>query len=265
MLVEVRPIDRQKWHGKKGKEAFGQAQTIEVLYDSQTGQYATGLTPEDAEKYGKILGQDLSPIFDPNKPHPFWCSQAARIKLPIHTLMLDTDRPSDFVKVANLKASKFVANSYDEWQKGMFPEATHIIFSEEDEVAIKASKSEKRDACVTLKVNMNKEDKINLITILGESNTSARGKSDNFVNVEIDKIIDSKPDEFIRHANMDKTKLYVRAAVLEAIHKNILTKEGTAVYYLGDKLGSSVDDAVAYFEDPQNQQLKIRILEQLTK
>ena len=41
--IEVKPIDRKQWHNKKGKESFTLPKIREVLYDQDTGEYATGL------------------------------------------------------------------------------------------------------------------------------------------------------------------------------------------------------------------------------
>ena len=264
-IVEVRPIDSVKWHGKQGKESFGQPNTIEVLYDSKTGRYATGLTPEEAEELGKLTGQDLSDAFDPLKPHPYWSSMAARIKLPNNTRIFDTSNPMDRIKVANLKASKYVANSYAEWQSGKFPEATHVIFSEEEEMMVKASKVSRKRAATKLAMEMSKDEKINVVMII--KGKSFRGRSENFVDVAIDEIMEVPEhlDLFLTYAQMDKAEVYIRAAVLESLHRNILTKEGAAVYYMGDKIGNDIEDAVNYFKDPNNQALKAAILEKLNK
>src|SRR5690349_20055934 len=101
MKVEVRPIESKKWHGKKGKESFKQPMTIEVLYDPATGRLATGLTDEEAEKYSKLLGVDLSDNFNMLEPHPYWSTKAASIKLENHTVIYDTEKPLDYVKVKN--------------------------------------------------------------------------------------------------------------------------------------------------------------------
>ena len=69
---------------------------------------------------------------------------------------------------------------------------------------------------------------------------------------------------FLKYANMDAQETYIRASILEAIYKNILTKEGIGIYYMGDKIANSYEDSIAYFLDPQNQTLKVSILEKLT-
>ncbi len=263
MLVEVKPVNTPRWHGRKGKEDFSVPKVYEVLFDSRTGKFATGLTNDEAEEYGKILGADLSDNYNMSEPHPYWSTAAAMIKLPNHPIVFDTTIPADFVKVKNMKASKYIANSMKEYEKGLFPEATHVITDEEEEVALKATKIQTRRKCYGLVADMSLDEKANLAIILSEGSKMIPRNSQNKIDVELDKIIEEKPDKFLMMAQLDKAELYTRAAVLEALHRNILTKEGTAVYYMGELVGYSTEEAVEWFMNPNNQAIKVAILEKL--
>lgn len=263
MKVEVRPLDIPRWHGKKGKESFAQAHVIEALYDNEIGGYATGLTEEEAQEYGKKLGQNLSNVYDQNGPHEFWGSKMGRVKLENRTMIFDDTNALDYVRVKMMKASKFVANSMKEWKDGMFPEATHVIYDEEEEVSIKATKIQKKKKALKLSLELTQDDQINIIQIL--SDKSLRGRSQDFIDVEIDNILETRTDDFLRYAQIDKKELYIRAAVLEAIHRNILTKEGTSIFYMSDKIGFDFESTIEWFNDPQNQNMKVAILEKLNK
>lgn len=261
MKVEVRPIDTPKWHGKKGKESFTQPQSFEVLLNVNTGRYATGLTEEESVEYGKKLGVNLSDTFNPNQAHEFWGSTGGRVKLENNTMFLDTSKPLDFVRWKNMKASDQVANSMKEWKDGLWPDATHVITDESEEIEIKAVKIQQKAKATEIVSKMTQEDKLNIIQILSEK--SMKGQSDSYITVELDDIIENKQEEFLRYAKLGKKELYVRAAILEAVHRNILTKEGSSIYYMSDRIGFDFDDTVKYFEDPQNQAMKIAILEKL--
>lgn len=261
--IEVRPLPHKTWHGKTGKESFKQAIVIEALYDNQTGGYATGLTDKEAQEYGKKIGVSLSSVFNLDEPHPFYGTKKGQVKLLNQTMFFYTDKPLDFVRVALMKASKFVANSMKEYEEGLFPDATHVIFSEEEEVALKAKKIQLRDKCGEIKIKMTPDEKVNVIQILSETGKSVRGMSPNFIDVELDAIIENKPSEFIRYAQMNKEEVYTRATILEAIQRNVLNKESGALYYMGDIIAPSYEDAVTWFLDPQNQKMKVAILEKL--
>lgn len=260
-LVELRPIERKKWHEKTGKDSFTQKQGSEVLLDPNTGKYATGLTEKEAEKYGNELGLNLSDTYNPSSPHPYWSTQAAKLRLPNETLVLDISKPMDFIKVKNYKASIYVANSEKELESGLWPHATHILYDEGEHLEMEAHKINKTREAYKLIDKMTKEQKINVIQVILDF--SARKQSNEFIDVQLEKAIEQDIEAFLKYGKMDKTSLYIRSMVMEAIYKNILTKEGAGIFYMGDILGHNIDDVVEYFMNPQNQDIKGRILEKL--
>lgn len=261
MKVTVKPVPTDKWHGKSGKDSFAQPIGVEVLYDSETGGYATGLTDEETEVYSKKLGVNLDNRFNLEEPHSFWGSNAAKIKLPNHTVIFETDKPIDFVKVKNMKASKQIANSFEEWEKGLWPDATHYIFDETEETKIEASRISKRNKAIQLSMKLTLDEKLSVVQIL--SNKSFRGRSTDFVDVEIDKIIEDDVDSFLNLTKMDKQHVYAKGVIMEAIFKHKLVKEGLAIKYMGETIGHDVDQAVEYFLNPDNQAMKVAIMEKL--
>lgn len=261
MKVTVKPVPSEKWHGKEGKESFAQPLALEVLYDPQTGAYATGLTEEEALKYGKLLGADLSDTYSVEEPHPYWSSSAAKIKLPNHTLMYETDKPDHYVKVKNLKASSSVANSLKEWEEGLWPEATHYIYDESEEVQASATKIQKRNRCIERATKMTLDERLSVVQIL--SNKALRGRSSDFVDVEIDKIIEEDADGFLNLTKQSKEQVYARGVIMEAIYKHKLIKDGLKITYMGETVGHDIDQAVDYFLDPDNQAMKVAILEKI--
>lgn len=260
--IEVRPLDRKQWHGKKGKENFSRPKAIEALYDDETGMYATGLTPEEEIKYSKRLGGvDLSKAFNPSEPHPYFSTKAATIVLPNHTVIFDTDKPSDYVKIKVMKASKFVANSQAEYDNGKWPFATHIIYDGNEEIITKASKIQLKNKASAILFKMDKSAKIAIIQVL--RNKNAKGRSDEFIDVEIDDIITNEPGDFLKWAEMGREEVTLRASVLELLQKNLLTKDPTGIHYLGDTLGYDIDAVIDFFKKPENQHMKVAIFEKL--
>jgi hypothetical protein len=263
MQVIVKPLDRKKWHDKTGKESFQRPKSIEVLYDANAGKFATGLTDEEAKEYGEKLGVNLTAYHNPLQPHPYYSTKAAKIVLKNEAMIFDTNTPGDYVKVKNLKASKFVANSLKEWEEGLFPEATHVIFDEAEEVEIKASKLQLEMKAMALFSKMTDDQKVNLVQIL--DNKTVRGRSTDYLNVAIHELIKKDAEKFIRYASMDKTESYIRATLLEAISRNIVIKEGTNLFYMGDLIGADFEDAIKWFNNPQNSKIKTAMLEQMQK
>jgi hypothetical protein len=260
MLVEVRPIESTKWHGKEGAESFTRPKKLQALVNAETMQYATGLTPEEEKELGKILKQDLSPQYNPETPHVFWDSPMASIKLENNTMFFNNEIPLEKVKIKIMKASKFVANSQKELEDGLFPEATHVIHDEAEEAEIIASKVSLQNKAVIEVAKLSKDKKIELILILDDSGKNLKGQSDNFVTVAIDKIVKAKPTEVLRHISMDSKELTNHAVVIEALQKSVLKREGHKILYHDSLLGMDILDVVQYLGEDENQDLRLRIM-----
>lgn len=262
-LIRVEKIEGKKWHGKEGADSFAQPITLEVLYSEETGRYATGLTEEEAESYGKQLGVDLSDTFVIEKPHPYWNSRAGIIKLNATSTFFNPNKLSDLIKIKNLKAHSMVANSLEDYEAGLYPDAKFYIVDETDEVKKKATKAQQKQKAFSLLAKMSAEDKISIIQIL--SKQSYKNQSNDFIDAEIDLIIEKNTEDFIRYAKMDSAEVYIRAAIYECLQKNILTKEGNSILYMGDTIAFDYEEAVQWFKNPQNQKMKVSIFDKMSR
>ena len=93
---------------------------------------------------------------------------------------------------------------------------------------------------------------------------SVRNQSDDYVDLKLDDAVEQAGAEKVLNLiQRDKTRTSIHALVLEGIYKNVLRKEGTAVYYMDDQIGFDVESAVDYFIDPKNQAMKAQILEKI--
>lgn len=262
-IVEVKPIEKERWHTKKGKEAFARPVTIEALVSLRTGQYATGLSDEDRERLEKRTGYNLSPDYKVGTPHEFWNSQAALIKLDYKTNVFNTDKPLDEIKIKVLKASDLVANSQKEFEEGKFPEAMFVIYDEVEDTEIKASKAAMKRKVIIESAKLTKIRKAEIVQII--KGISVRNQSDDYVDLKLDDAIDEAgPERVLTLIQRDKAKTSLHALILEALYKNILRKDGTAIYYMDDQLGFDIESAIEYFTDPKNQTLKAQILEKIS-
>ncbi len=261
MLVEIRPLPIKKWHGKTGKESFTQPKDIEALVNEDR-KYETGLTDAEAEQYGKLLGADLSDLFT-GEAHPTWSDKAFWVRLPNATLILDTDKPLDYVKVKLLKSPSApqVANSMREYQEGKFPNATHVIYDEEEEMTLKAIEVEKSEEAYAILAKMNQEEKAAVLHIL--SNKPARKQSINYINGKLGEYLKADAVEFLRVVRLGREEVTVRAKVLELLFERVLTKEAGAIYYMGEMIAFDYEDAVRWFKDPNNSKMKVLMMEQL--
>lgn len=260
--VEVRPIEKEIWHDKKGRDAFARPIVIEPLISIQTGQFATGLSEDDRTRIEGKTGYNLSPDYMVGTPHEFWNAPVSAIKLAHKTNIFDTSKPLDEIKVFVMKASDLVANSMKDYEAGKFPEALFYIFDEQEEEGLKASKAATVRKVVIEAAKLTKTRKADLVQVL--SGISVKNQSDDYVDLKLDEAIAEEGAEAVLNLiKRDKKRVSLHSLVLEAIHKNVLRKDGTAVYYMDDQLGYDVESAVDYFADSKNQTLKAQILEKI--
>jgi hypothetical protein len=260
--VEVRPLERERWHGKKGKENFTRPLTIEALVSIKTGLFATGLTDEDRERLEKITGYNLSPEYKHDKSHEFWSTPAGQVKLDYKTNVFDMDKPIDEIKVKLMKASDLVANSQKEYEEGKFPQALFVIYDEHEELEIKASKAAIKREVVIEGAKLSKARKAEIVQVL--LGTSVRSQSDDFISLKLDQAVEEKGAELVlRMIKRDKKDTSLHALILEAIYKGVLRKDGTSIYYMDDQIGFDMESSIAYFKDKNNQTLKAQIMEKL--
>jgi hypothetical protein len=269
LLVEVRPLERKSWHGKTGAESFTRPKKFQVLCDEATMKYAHGLSPDDIKmlKTKFKVPYDLSDDYDTENPHPFWDSSLCTFKLENNTMFFDTSLALNFIKVKAMKASKFVANSLEEWEEGLWPDATHVIYDEAEVAQIKASIVATEDEAIIAASKLTKDKKIELLFILAGKNM--KGQSDDFVNVALSEFIKKRPvpgekgesgaAQFLRLINEDKTETANQALVMEALEKNVLRRDGHRIYYMDAPLGNDEVEVAKYLSDDDNQDLKIII------
>jgi len=172
-------------------------------------------------------------------------------------MFFDTENPLDYIKVKILKASKFVANSLKEYEEGFYPEATYIITDEAEEVEAKASKIALKKQAIMECFKLGRDRKAQLIMIITGVNT--KNRSEDFVEVELDKIIEKQPAELLRYMQLNPAETYVHAMILEALQKGVLRKQGHKILYHDAILGNDIDEVIAYFLMDENQELKLRI------
>jgi len=265
MIVQTKPIRHNSWHGKTDKESFARAKVIQAFVDPESRTYATGLSDEEERKYGALLKVDLSKQFLLDTPHPFWDSKMAEIKLENRTQFWNTDNALEYIYIKVMKASKYVANSEKEYEEGLWPEATHVIFDESEEVDTQATLIETKNAAIIQCSELSKNKKIELIMVLSSGGDylkakNLKNKSDNHVNVELDKILQTKSQEVLRYLKMDKDFISTYALGLEALQKNVLNKAGHKIMYHDSVIAEDLNDLIDYLNKAENNEFKLRLL-----
>lgn len=262
-IVKVKPIETSStWHGKTGKDAFARPTTIEALVSIRTQQYVTGLSEEDRVRLEAATKYDLSPEYTHGRPHPFYSSATAEVKLHHATNTFDTSKPLDEIRLGILKGSDLVANSLEEYEAGLFPEAKFIIYDEQEQLEARASKAAIKRNVIIEGSKLTATRKAEIVQIL--LNISVKNQSEDYISLKLDEAIETEgAQKVLDLIKRDKKRTALHAMVIEGIHKNVLRKEGPSIFYLGDQIGYDIESALDYFEDSKNQILKAQVLEKI--
>ena len=176
-------------------------------------------------------------------------------------MFFNLDLPLEYIKVKVMKASKFVANSMKEYEEGLWPEATHVLHDEAEIAEMSASKVEIKNEAIIEASKLSPERKIELVLILGGKNL--KNQSANFITVELDKVINANPEEFLRAVKLDKKQVANQALVLEALQKGVLRREGQRIFHMDAPLGIDEIEVAEYLSKDDNQDIKLMILQKL--
>jgi hypothetical protein len=264
MLVQIEPIVKEKWHGHSGAKDFSRDTNFTPLCDTRTMRYAVELSEEEIKEYSKRTGKNLNLDFYPGEDHPFWDSKLALVTLKRTAVILDTELTLDFLRYRICKASTQVANSLEDYQNGLYPKATHYIYSEEEEVAVKATKVTIKNNALKASFAATRNEKNMVAFLIG--GIYAKDLSDDFLDVKMDELITDKPEEVLakfEHLKQDKEYVAVQNLVKEAIYFNVLLSKKGGYYYFETLVGHDTEEVTSFFKDDKNQALKIQIINNL--
>ena len=261
MIVEIKPIDKEKWHGYKSENSFSRPVKIYPAIDHETRTYKTGLASADVVKLKKQkVPYDLSNEYSRYSAHELWDSPEISIKLENHTIRLNTDIPIDFIRYKYILEHPIVANYLTDFEDGKYPEATHYIVNSPDVIKKKASIVEIRKKVYKMLDSTDKAKKVMVVTLI--EGKKASEFDDNTLEVTLDNLAQNKPKEVYDILNKDGDKIEAEYVIREALRKRILTRKKGGIYFMDLKLGSYEEDAVLYLLDKENKELYDRIKEQ---
>lgn len=260
-IIELRVIDQvDTWHGKKGIYNFDRHKIIEAFVDK--GVYLTGLTDDERKYLEAITGYTLHNHYNPYSEHPFYEKMIGRMKLENKTMLLNLEEPMSYIKYKMLLNHPLVANSLSDFENGLNPQATHYIVDNEEEELKELQKASKYKEADSLWNNLNTPGlKRSALSVLMNSDCSFM--SPDTVEARLLNIKNQEVSNFNEVAKQPKDILTNKALLISAISKIIVIHKDGMYTYNDTLLGNDLDAAATFLSNPQNQQLRIRILDHL--
>lgn len=257
-VVEVVKVNHERFHELPVDNELQRPKSFQAFADGRTGKYKLVFENEkEGERLMKEFGID-SLNYSPIDVHPFFADNPiAWVKLDPVKTTFRTENPVDALRVAIVKGLPQVGYSKDYTDKPVPPEIEFLIFSEEAEIAAKASKIEIRKQAMQKALKMTAQDKLNVILVMrGED---LRKSDADAIEVKLFDLVDSDPDAFLRYADLKKEELNMQALVKSLLDKDVLTQSMEGIKW-GDKMiGYNIAEAAAELMKTENQPTKMRL------
>lgn len=257
--ISIRPIVVKNPLVKKGDEIMIQGKSIRALIDGDTTLYQTGLSEADVKHVNETLNYaaDLSPKSKLGEPHPFWDSNLGKVKLQPTVMFLNIGSPLDFIRYHICLASRFVANSQEEYDAGDYPEATHIIFDEDKDADAKATKIVIRNKAIKAAEKLTRSKQEHILMVL--EGVDYTNRTAEYLTIGIDNLVQTKPQELLDTIKEDADYLTIKATILKGLKQNVLKKKGLQIHYNGASLGTNVEEVVKHLLKPEYQDIFLNI------
>ena len=247
MEVIVRIIKSNPWTGlTKWSKCFDYLSP----YYTRTGNYYTGLTPQQAIEFEKKLGYPDGHL---SVNSDFWTTFV--IKLGKEDLVLNTEKALDELRYLFLKGHKRVADGLS----NINPSKDYVLINKdvEAEEANKINKV-KREAYRNFD-KMSIEDMRKCLRLYG---IRADDMSNELVEAKMSEQVEKDPARYLlKWVNNDEKELMF--IIEEAVAKNIIRKNRTQYFYGTDMLGNGIDDVISYLKEKKNQDIKMTILQEI--
>jgi hypothetical protein len=258
MIIEIRPIEKKRWHNLPKDRSISQPLTFTTAIDPALMQYKVAISAKELEEIQKRTGYDLSLTVKPNQPHPFWDSPMMKVKLSRdETTVMNIKSDVDTLKLAIIKGSGLVAHSFQDIENNH--RAEFFIFSEDEEVHRNEAKATTTMNAIAKLDKLTDAQKKSLLRLL--SNKRVGDRSGNFINTMLFDIISKDAVAFLDYASMTPTRLKSLVIIEEAVSDGHLQKEGTSYFYASERIGFDRKEAAEFLEQPKNQPMRLRLME----
>lgn len=244
MKITIEPLIAKSW---SNIHQYKNCHTDIGTYFLKNGLVYTGFddsNEEDRIRLEKKLGYDLSPISD------FW--KTFFIRMTNNPLELDISDAYDELKYVFLKKHKLVADSLQNKKAT----AEYVIINEEAEATEKNKKAKiRRDAYKAFDKLSNVDIK-KALRLYGYKSEHISAEQ---AEAKLTELVEENPQKFldIWVNNKDRDTQYLIEA---AMSKNVIRKNKSAYMYGTDIIGNTIEDAVAFLNNPKNQEIKRIIL-----
>ncbi len=244
MIVTLRQTSRDSWSGVK---RYKNCSVYLSPYLTRAGGKYTGLTPDDEKRLGEALRQDLSPTSE------FFNNFFIRVG--DEDVLIDIDAPEGEVKYLFLKNHKRVANGLSDKTK---PGANYVLINDDEQAKEANKRSQVKRKALKEFDKLSIDDMRKCLRIYGHNADSI---SNELVEHKLNEIVEENPQRFFDKWVDNKLRVS-EYQIKDAIGRNVIRKNRNLYQYGTDIIGRSLEEAMAFLSDPENQDIKMAIIKE---
>lgn len=245
--VVIRPLKRKTW---SGFQRFPKCQDT-IIARKTRGGYVTGLKTEEARELERLMRLPDGEL-DPNSS--YWKSFAFR--LTDKDTILDMSIPIDIVNLRMALSDPRVAASVT--SKHLSPKAEYVVYDIVEDAKHENLKIEKEVEAASVFAKLSIAEQAEFLKLMG---IYAESTAPSVIKNRLYKAVKEDPNGFLAIANLQDKD--TRLLILDLTRNNILRLQGGHYMHGTVDIGFDLDSAVQYMKDPNNQDLRLNLMEQL--
>mgnify|MGYP001331170381 CR=1 FL=1 len=255
MKVILRPLNTNNWAGVTHyKNCY--SDLAPYFIEGGNGRIYNGFNPPNAtedelevlEKERKILSKALHT--DLSDKSEYWTNYFIRIK--DDDVVLDDQEAEDKLKLIFLRNHFEVKRSSYEPK----PQAKYVLIDEEKDAEYGLKKMRAKEEAYDAKKKMTEQDIKDALRLYGERSDDM---SQSVAEVRLTDYLERDPKRFLElWVNNKGRKTLV--LIEKAIVKGVVRRTNRMYSYGTTSLGTTPNEAIAFLEDPKNQDIKLAIM-----
>jgi hypothetical protein len=248
-LVEIRPINHNYWAGVL---KYKGCHTTLMAYGTRSGALYTGFNKDnsaDRERLEGLLGIDLKPSSS------YW--DTFKIKLGREDLFLNLDDATDELRYIFLKSHKRVQANKQELK----PSAEFIIINREEEAVVANNYNRTKRQAILEFGKLSSAEIKKCLRLFGHNPDES---STDYCENALFGIVETTPQRFLDLWVNNKSR-DTEFIIKSAVAKSVITKNKSTYKYGENVIGVTLEDAIAYLNDLNNQDVKLAIKSELEK
>lgn len=244
MIVTLRQTSRDSWSGVR---RYRNCSVYLAPYLTRSGGRYIGLNPEEEKRLGEALRTDLSPSSE------FWDNFFVRVG--DEDVIIDTSTPEGELKYLFLKRHKRVANGLGDKTN---PGANYVLINDDEQAKEANKRSQVKRKALKEFDKMSLDEMRRCLRILGHASESM---SNELVEHKLNELVEENPQRFFDKWVDNKMRV-AEFQIKDAVSRNVIRKNMNIYQYGTEIIGRSLEEAMAFLMDPENQDIKMAIIKE---